>query len=188
MDLMLLRLFQRQVVDQCHFVRQAAAKIDGTDAMGSDADELWVGCQMFVVGAANLSKAFWGEGRGRSKIAPRRQLLRDSLGVTDASPLKEVGMRDNFEHYDQRLDQWWAQSPSHNHVDRSQFAPGAVMGFRDIDMFRVYDRSARTLYFWGQPFELEPITAEVDRIFSIAVGEAAKPHWEGPPRTAGNGQ
>jgi hypothetical protein len=183
-ELMLLRVFQRQVVDQCRFAISGVPLINQT----GNSDQMWIGCQMFVVGAANISKALWGEGRGRSKIAPRRQPLRDSLEVTEDSPLKEVGMRHNFEHYDQRLDQWWSQSPSHNHLDRSEFAPGAVVGIRNIDMFRVYDRSARTLYFWGQPFELQPIADEIDRIFPIAVREAAKPHWEPPTSTLGNGQ
>lgn len=183
MELMLLRAFQQQVVDQCRYVAFSLPLIN----QPSDSDDLWIGCQMFVTGSANLSKAFWGEGRGRAKIAPRRQPLRDSLGVTEDSPLKAVGMRDNFEHYDQRLDQWWSQSPTHNHLDRSEVAPGGVTGIRNIDMFRVYDREARTLYFWGQPFELQPIASEVGRILPIAVREADKPHWE-PPSTSGSGQ
>jgi len=176
MDLMLLRIFQRQVADQCRLVLTSVPVINQAAATG-DHDQLWVGCQMLVVGAGNVSKALWGQGRSRKKTAPARQPLRDSLGVDDASPLYDVGMRNNFEHFDERIDRWWAESPSHNHLDRMIGPPTAVAGLTDIEMFRIYDPGTRSIVFWGQTFALQPIASECDRLVRVAEREAAKPHW-----------
>ena len=53
---------------------------------------------------ANISKAFWGSG---GKLAVERKPLRDSIGIDDKSPLRAVTMRNNFEHFDERIDRWW---------------------------------------------------------------------------------
>jgi hypothetical protein len=83
---------------------------------------------MFVVGAGNVFKALWGDGRSRRKVAPRRQPLRDSLNTDDSSPLYDVALRNHFEHYDERLDVWWEESPTHNRLDRTIGSPAAVSG------------------------------------------------------------
>jgi hypothetical protein len=129
---------------------------------------------MFVVGSGNLSKALWGQ---QGKFAVQRADLRDSLGVTDQSPLKNVGMRNNFEHFDERIDTWWKDCPAHNHLDRLIGQPSAIEGLSEKEMFRIYDPTAKQIVFWGQTFNLQEIATEVDRIFPVARAEAAKPHW-----------
>lgn len=188
MDLMLLRIFQRQVADQCRLVQESVAVIDDAVTVG-DQDRLWIGCQMFVVGAGNVSKVLWGQGPARAKVAPRRQPLRDSLGVSDSSPLFEVRIRNNFEHYDERIDEWWRRSKSHNHLDRMIGSPSMVAGLDDIDRFRVYDPATAQIFFWGEPFDLRPIADECTRIGPVAEREADKPHWEPhQPSSGGKGQ
>ena len=179
MDLMLLRVFQRQVADQCKFV-SASVPIINQAASTGDHDQLWVGCQMFVGGSGNASKALWGEGRKRKVTAPLREPLRDSLGVDDSSPLFNLSMRNNFEHYDERIDQWWRDSPNHNRLDRMIGPPTAIAGLSAIEMFRIYDPSQSTgprIVFWGQTYDLQPIADECARIHPIAEQEANKPHW-----------
>lgn len=184
MEPLLLRVFQRQVADQCRFVMAALPAIN-QGAQGGDHDSLWIGCQMLLVGAANASKLLWGDGRSRAKVAPRREPLRRSLGVDDSSPLKDVEMRNNFEHMDQRLDQWWSRSKTRNHLDRMIGPPAVWPEFDDIDRFRVYDPATASIVFWGQTFPLQPIAAECDRLLAVAEAEASRPHWlpssEGDP-------
>ena len=186
--LLLLRIFQRQVADQCRFVLASVPMINKAVAKG-DHDELWVGCQMFVVGAANVSKVLWGGGRNRVRAAPRRQPLRDSLGVDDTSPLYDVGMRNNFEHLDERIDAWWNDCPRHVHIDRIIGPPSAVRvsDLSEKEMFRVYDPATQSIVFWGQDFPLQPVATECDRLYVIAQREGSKPHWETSNR-AGRGQ
>lgn len=173
---MLLRAFQRQVADQCRLVL-ASVPVINSAANAGDQNQLWIGCQMFVVGAGNVSKAMWGQPKKRKILAPARQPLRDSLETDDSSVLYEVGMRNNFEHYDERLDRWWAESKSHNHLDRMIGPPSMVMGIDDIDRFRVYDPTTLSIVFWGETFALQPIASECERILPLAEREADKPHW-----------
>ena len=164
MDLMLLRIFQRQVRDQCRFVLESVPIVNQAAATG-DQDRLWIGCRMFVSGSGNVSKALWGEGRNREKTSALRGPLRDSLEVEDSSPLYDLSMRNNFEHFDDRIDKWWKHSTSHNHLDRMIGSPNMVVGLSEMDMFRIYDPSGPTIVFRGQTFDLQPIATECDRIY-----------------------
>jgi hypothetical protein len=190
MDLMLLRIFQRQVADQCRFTLAGVPLINQVlQGEGANQDQLWIGCQMFVVGSGNASKALWGEGRNREKISEARQPLRESLDVDDASPLYSLELRNHFEHYDERIDRWWNNSPNHIHVDRIIGPPELISGVEDTDRFRVLDPTGPDgprIIFWGQTFDLQPIASECERVQAIAETEAAKPHWE--PNTSGSGQ
>lgn len=183
MDVMLLRIFQRQVADQCLLMLTAAHNLNEALAR-EDEDSLWMACQMFVVGAGNVSKALWGDGRNRKRVAPQRQTLRDSLDVDDSSPLFTVALRNHLEHYDERIDQWWAESTTRNHLDRMVGPPSMVVGLSDIDRFRVFDPAAASIIFWGQQYELQPLADEAARVYPTAMAEAAKPHWEPPSSTS----
>ncbi len=72
------------------------------------------GVQGFLTAVANISKALWGP---KGKRAQERAPLRATLKVDEASPLKPTSMRNNFDHFDDRLDTWWRTSVNHNSTD-----------------------------------------------------------------------
>jgi hypothetical protein len=154
-------------------VRRRLRAAINTAVASANQDQLWVGCQMFLVGAGNLSKLFWGR---KGKLREQRRPLRESLGVADDSPLRDVDMRNNFEHFDERIDRWWRESPRHNNLDRMVGSPNMVSGLDNIDRFRVFDPSTGCIIFWGETFALQPIATEVERILPLAEREARKPH------------
>jgi hypothetical protein len=115
MELMLLRVYQGQVRRQCQAV--LVASHDFNSAMTTDdIARAWIAIQNILTAAANISKALWGQG---GKFAKEREPLRSSLQVDDTSPLRNVVMRNHFEHHDERLDRWWDTSESHNYLDMS---------------------------------------------------------------------
>lgn len=146
-----------------------------TSARDGNHDDLWVGIQIFVSGSANIAKALWGQGQ---RLAAQRAQLRASLNVDDTSPLRDVAMRNHFEHYDERIDRWNNESKQHNVLDRMIGPPSAVAGIDTIDRFRVYEPGTMMVHFWGDSFQLQPIADEVSRLFPIAQYEAEKPRWE----------
>lgn len=79
-------------------------------SFGSDA-------RTYAQAQENIAKALWGT--QSSKVVLARRPLRESLQVGDDSPLRDVGMRNAFEHLDERIDDWWRHSPKHSLVDRS---------------------------------------------------------------------
>jgi hypothetical protein len=118
MELMLLRLFQQQVNLQCKAVLSSAAQAN-TALHVNDVTGVWIAVQNLLAAAANIAKVCWGSGGTRED---GRRLVRESTGLDDDSPLKNVAMRNNFEHLDERLDAWWTTSERHNYLDKSHHA------------------------------------------------------------------
>jgi hypothetical protein len=180
MDTMLLRLFQRQVADQCRMTLYGVSLLnDGLQRLDQEPapamDTIWIAMQILLTGAGNVAKALWGSG---GKHSTEREPLRRSLGVHDSSPLREVSMRNHFEHCDQRLACWWRKSASHIHLDRHLGPPDSVPGLEDKDRFRVFDPATRDVFFWGECFNVSTIATAVEELLPRAEAEARKPHWE----------
>jgi hypothetical protein len=94
MELMLLRIFQQQVLGQCKNLLLSANEVNQSLAK-YDVQGVFYALQNLLNAGANISKALWGQG---GKLADQRKPLRDSIGIDDTSPLREVTMRNNFEH------------------------------------------------------------------------------------------
>jgi hypothetical protein len=185
-ELMLRRVFQRQVQFQCQAALVAAHDLESS-MVTHDIPRMWIAVQGLLTAAANISKALWGQ---KGRLADERAPLRESLAVDDSSPLRDVALRNHFEHYDERLDRWWATSPAHNHLDMGVLSgPNAVVGFDDIDMFRVLDPLRGEVVFWGERFNLARIIQAAAQLLPVAQAEADKPHGKGrePSSAAGDG-
>ncbi len=87
-------------------------------------------------------------------------------------------MRNHFEHIDERLDKWWAESSSRNHLDRLVGLPGMIVGPKEKEFFRRFDPSTGIASFWGDDYDIKSIVEEVKRIYPLLQAEAAKPHWQ----------
>ncbi len=180
MDTFHLRIFQSQVLDQCHFVLMAAADVNrGLNAKSTQI--VLYGIQNLLNAGANISKMLWGQ---KGKFSDQRMRLRESIGIADDSPLRNVNMRNNFEHMDERIDRWWAQSKARNHVDKV-IGPknSTILGVEPTDMFRMFDPTTAEVIFWGEEFNLQSLVGEVERIMPLLQREANKPHWD-PPSVA----
>lgn len=125
----------------------------------------------------------WGtnDPRHGEKIKKEREPLRDSLQVTDKSPLRQVVMRNHYDHFDERIDKWFGTSQKHDFVDFTLGNPTLYDNYSDTDIFRSYDPQTKTLYFWGQEFPLQEIVDEVNRMLPILEEESQKPRWREVP-------
>jgi hypothetical protein len=183
MDTMLLRAYQGHVVHCCNNVIFGAEEIqkDPYNASG----RLWYGIQNVVIGAGNLSKTLWGTGPNkqiRQRRLAERKPLRDSLGVKDDSPIRKVKIRNDYEHLDERIEDWWNTSTNRNLVTETIGPPGSVGGdaIGPKDMHRQFDPTTGDVRFWGNELNIPSVLAEVLRIYPIAVAESRKPHWDDP--------
>jgi hypothetical protein len=178
MDIKLLRIFQRQVLLQCRFLLYAAG--DVTNSLGgTDRYYTFYALQNMLNAGANISKSLWG-GKGKFEIERARKPLRDSIGITDDSPLREVKMRNNFEHYDERLEKWWKTTTNRNYADLSilSVSGGPIRHglISETDRFREYDPVTTELVFWGQKFNLNDLVQEVSKIMPKLEVEVQKPY------------
>ena len=174
MDVMLLRSFQRQVELQCAFIIKADEELKSAIEQ-RNVHNIFYSIQNLLNAGANISKALWGQ-KGRNH--EQRKLLRESIGILDSSSLKEVSMRNNFEHIDERLDRWWSESKDHNYTDMNIGPKDMISGVDQFDMFRHYDPKTTDLTFWGESFNINSIVSEVKLIFPKVRCEANKPHWK----------
>lgn len=144
---------------------------------------VWQHAQAFLAAAANLSKALWGQ---EGKSARERAPLRKALAIANSSPLKPTSMRNNFDHFDERLVDWWNTSENHNYVDLSfGDVSKAIKGIPASEMFRSYNPATGDLEFWGKRYNLPLIVAEIERIAPLAIREATKTIQRS---TSGSGQ
>ena len=186
MDTFQLRVFQRQVADQCRYFMMAGDQIDKSLAEGGS-DPFWYALQNMLTAAANISKVLWG---ASGKLAEERRPVRESLQVPEDSPLQSTDLRNHFEHFDERIDRWWAESPAHNYIDLIMGPPNmmVVEPHIPLDFFRHYDPQTAIARFWGDDYDLHLLAEAVEALLPIAQGEASKPHWDNPPEMSGSGQ
>jgi hypothetical protein len=172
MDLHLLRIFQKQVLVQCEFMRFAAYDLNESLKI-RNAKRTFYSLQNFLNATANVSKALWGQNDLRLE---ERKALRESIGVPDDSPLRVVALRNHFEHFDERLETWWRDSTTHSYIDFNLTPKTTVNNpaLKDIDWFRNFDPSTTNVYFWGQQFNVQELIDEVQRILPKLSEEANK--------------
>jgi hypothetical protein len=177
MDTFVLRILQREVEFQCKAVVVARAGLAAGEK-AHDVDATFIALQAILVAAANLSKLLWGSG-GRKEA--ERTRLRESLAVADNSPLKDPDLRNDFEHFDSRVEKWFESSEHHNYIGRFVGPYGAVVGPATGDRFQHYDPDSGVATFWDHSVNLNDVLMEVYRVLPLAQAEARKPHWDEPP-------
>jgi hypothetical protein len=166
LDSFLVKVFQQQILFQCECALQSLSDLNEALAVSADENHdptaIFVSLQNLLNAAANIAKAFWGQG---GKLSDQRTKLRDSIELDDDSPLRSVTMRNNFEHFDERLDSWWAKSQRHIYVDLNIGPPhGFFSGVDASDIFRLYDPEQQLLVFWGETYDVQAIATEIERV------------------------
>lgn len=173
MELMLLRMFQAQVAAQCEIVLHQYDELNAAVQRCSPS-EAFAALQALLTAAANISKACWGQ---KGKKTAQRAPLRTSIGLGENSPIQDTDMRNSYDHIDERLEDWWQESPNHDIADGNIGPANMVSGLRPVEMFRGYDPATQTAFFWGESFDIRAIVNEVNRIRPKVTEEASKPHW-----------
>lgn len=177
MDDNLLRVFQREIANNCTFLVVAANGLQSYGEFIYDNQRdprrsammtrFWMTAQTIVVAAANISKALWGTWDAQVE----RETLRTSLDVDDSSPLKLRSMRNHYEHFDRRLEEWHvAPRPADTprfHIDMfignltgKEFRPPPL----PIEIFRGFNPETFELTFWGETFNVNDVAGESVRI------------------------
>ena len=128
---------------------------------------VWYPIQSFLTAAANVSKGLWGQGGDHPDRVQRRknrEPLRQLLKVADDSPLRNVNMRNKFDHFDEKIDEWWEQSTQHLFIDGNLMALDGIKGGEKIDAFRSFDRNRFVVGFWGTVYDLRQIEKAIGRL------------------------
>jgi hypothetical protein len=174
MDMGLLRILQSQVKLQCEYALLSAKALQHTvNAPRRTTIEVFFHLQNLLNAAANIGKTLWGVS-GR-KYEAARQPLRDSLGVSNDSPLRDVTVRNKFEHLDEYISDWWANSTMHGFVDMNLGnISQAIGGVPASNIFRSFDPANGNVSFLGWSCNTGTIISEIERILPLAIEKQTK--------------
>lgn len=171
MEKHLLSCFQLEVGRQCRWAILAIEDLE--DALkGLESGKLgheyamsrvWMSIQRFLVAVGNISKLLWPP---QQRIPNRGPELRASLGVDEGSCLKTRSFRNHFEHFDERLEEFFLSLSSGEffYVDCNVSPEGIgslATGIDQNKVLRHFDQKSWRLIFRGESYELEPLFKEI---------------------------
>jgi len=169
MEPRLLRILQLEVVKQCQFAIMAiedlenALKSMNEGTLPNGMTRIWYSIQAFLIATGNLSKLLWPP---IPIILERGSELRASLSVEDNSCLQPRTFRNHFEHYDQRLEEFFLslEPPNFSYID-GNVSPGGIQSLAShVDekwALRHFDPETWAFLFRGEPVHLEPLVTAI---------------------------
>ena len=170
MDESLHRIYLSQAKDECE---ECFAAIKSFDAalQSRCTQDLFRHARHLIQHAAAVSRIFWPPG-GKNKTSRERahrrgEALRKTLAIPANHPVQNRSLRDHFEHFDERLDEWADRSKNRNIIHRLLGPRRSVGGdaIGDGDIIHHYDPRTKVYAFRGEKFEIEAIATGVNDVY-----------------------
>lgn len=134
------------------------------------ASRVWLNIHSLLDSAAMVSKYLWGDG----KYDEERSWIRKFLDVSEDSPLANRRLRNHFEHFDERLEDWNKSRGTVSgrlinrvFVDRWVYYPSFESKPTRFDIsksFRFLDGDNLVLTYQGEVFDLKSLVTETKKI------------------------
>lgn len=156
------------------YMEQRTAMLGSRKPMRDPTTGAWFALQNILVAAANLSKLLWGSS---GKREAEREALRNSIGVDNTSPLKSLDVRNDFEHFDERIEDWYVRQGQSIYIGRNIGGGIYIEDEGEGRRFGEYDPSTGMVVFWTNSARLPDIIGEVRRILPLVEAETAKDPW-----------
>ena len=145
-----------EIVTQSKFAEKAADQL----IKSSDPVEVWGSIQSILVAVANVSKILWPI----KKYMARGKQLRELLGIDDNNLLSDRTFRNHFEHYDERIEEWFDSNDSAAYMD-SSINPFEPTPFSLPKFYhRSYNPTNQTLSFRNESINLAEVLAALAEI------------------------
>jgi hypothetical protein len=127
--------------------------------------ELFRNIHSFLTHAAVVSKIFWPADR---KKAERGEYLRTLFDLEDDHPLMSRSVRNDLDHFDERIDEWALKSKGHNRLDHIIGPRNFVGGFffEGGDTFRQYIPNEGVFMFRGNEIDIGKIARSLGQLVS----------------------
>lgn len=119
--------------------------------------EVWCSLQSILVSAGNVSKILWSR-----KASERGKRLRELLHVEEHSILSNRKFRNHFEHYDERIEEWFGKRSGGVYIDLAM-NPSFGGGFAGSE-HRGYNSIDHTLMFRGERLDLNDLMSALQEV------------------------
>ena len=171
MDDFLLRIYLEQAKDESERCFLAIKELNAAIASNGEVDPFGP-AQSLVHHAAAVSRIFWPPGsrdkHARQRSQRRGEVLRKAIGITQGHPVQNRALRDHFEHFDERLDDWAERSKNRNIV-KQLIGPRTAIGgnaISDEDIIHHYDPATKIYSFRGEKFDVQELATGLDDIYA----------------------
>jgi hypothetical protein len=168
------KLYLRALAEELEF---AAFAYDELVASLFHPDEVMRRAQAFLSHAARASRLLWpqpGHGPSARKRLERGRMLRDLLGIPDTHPLAIRRLRNDWEHFDERLDERIDSFDLNEMI--WQVVGGPLADDEIMRVVRHYDNESKVLTIFGTSEDLKALRAAVDDV-GIAVYALVNKAW-----------
>lgn len=152
-------VFLSEIVFQSKIAQRASDRLRATRDH-FDKLEVWSSIQLILVAAANVSKILWPQ----KKYKSRGDLLRKLLNVDQNNLLSDRRFRNHFEHYDEKIENWFKDQPSAVYRDLEIDPFKSIWGITDHNKNRTYDPIKQTITFRGESLDLEEVLNALEEI------------------------
>ena len=146
-----------EIVLQSKIARRAAERLQ-TAHENSDTVEVWCSIQSILIAAGNVSKILWPN----QKYQSRGERLRQMLNVNADNLLSNRQFRNHFEHYDERIEDWFNNQSSAVYTDLAMNP--SLQGQMSSTGNRGYNSYNNTLIFRGEPLDLNRVLKALEEI------------------------
>ena len=154
----MMKMFIWEITRQADFGLTAASDFRASLDSG-DLNRFWYSIQAFLVATANVSKLLWP----KDSLARGEALLAE-LQIVDGSPLASKRARNQFEHFDEKLEKWGVSPDTHMIIDTNVGPLTAIDGGANAACIRHFDPSTEILTVRGEVFELRPVIAALENL------------------------
>ena|SRR3989338_5473102 len=151
-------IFISEIIFQSKIAQRAAEDLLATHD-NFDPIDVWRSIQSVLVAAGNVSKILWPQ----KKYAKRGKLLRSMLNIEEGNLLSDRKFRNHFEHYDERIEEWFEKNSSASYRDPviDPFRP--IWGKLTV-RHRAYNPLTQVLTFRGESVDLGEVLKVMEDI------------------------
>lgn len=173
MDELFIRIYADQIKDQITETEKAYSLISSSP---TDHASVFSAIHHFIVHVSNVVKLLQPNIKDDNDFRKYRSLSIKKAypNIPELNP-KDIGVRNDFEHFDERIDYWVINSTRHNYMDKSigNISPNqAVSGLDSKDSFRWFDFQTMTLYFCGKSYDLKSLFEYIGSVKSALTSTA----------------
>ncbi|MBE3125826.1 MAG: hypothetical protein IMZ57_09220 [Acidobacteria bacterium] len=164
--------FIHDLAEQCMFVRMA--KIDLKKCLTSDnygLDRPYYFLQSLVIALGNISKILWP----KKRFERRGIELRTFLEVKNDSALRNRDLRNLFEHFDEKADDWFAEEERNRFSDRGVGSIEGMIIPTAKERLRVFNPETWTMTCMGQEYRLGPAIQAAYELYEMIQEKTGQP-------------
>lgn len=152
-----------EIVLQCKISQRAIQRLYGTHEKFDDI-ETWCSIQTILVATGNISKILWPV---KKDYKPRSERLRQLLKVEKDSPLSSRKFRNHFEHYDERIEEYFkgVYGGVYDDLAMNPHLTSGIFGDTPRYTNRGYNSFNNTLVFRNEILDFDELFKALENIY-----------------------